>query len=103
MGESGGGVVNETGTEIPPGALGVDALGSETLLAGVELDETLKPRTVGSAAAGPASKASAAAATTRKRISLPLGRGGAVEPRAREPALPSAPPEGATPLLCVPP
>src|SRR4051812_26162734 len=104
MCESGGGVVNETGTEMPPGLLGTDALGSETLLAGVAFDETLKPRTVGCAEAEPASKASAVAATTRRRISPRLGRDGAAGRRAPEPALLSAPPAAAaTPPLSLPP
>jgi hypothetical protein len=43
---SAGGEVNETGTEIPPGAFGTDALGSETALVR-GLDETVKPSTGG--------------------------------------------------------
>src|SRR5262249_3999123 len=44
---SAGGDVNETGTEIPPGAFGTPALGSEGALAARGLDEIVKPSTGG--------------------------------------------------------
>src|SRR3954453_18999971 len=90
-----GGVVNDTGTEMPPGVFGTAALGSETGLEPAGLDETVNPRTGGCAEADPASRASAAAATTRKRISLRLERDGAAGLRAREAAAAAAAPRAA--------
>src|SRR5215213_858621 len=96
---SAGGVVNETGTEIPPGMFGVDALGSATPAAGRAPAVTEKPRTGGSAApAEPASTKSAAAATRNARISLPLARGGAAEPQVPQ----AAPPEAAAAAVAAP-
>src|SRR3954470_14386042 len=80
-----GGVVNETGIEMPPGLLGTLALGRTTRGAACGPEETEKPSTGGPAApAGPASRASAVAATTRRRISLRLWRVGGSVPPARE-------------------
>src|SRR5947207_7588274 len=91
---SAGGLVNETGTEMAPGLLGTVALGSETELAARGLEDTVKPRTGGCAWAAPARRASAAAATTRRRISLRLGRGGV----AVLPALGAVPPPASAAL-----
>src|SRR4051812_28612897 len=88
---SAGGVVNETGIEIALGEFGVAAVGSVMGMPERAPDEIEKPRTGGPAAlADPASRASAATATTRRRISLPLRRGGATEPPVREAAPPAA-------------
>src|SRR6266699_5259311 len=79
-----GGDVKETGTEMEPGAFGVDALGKETRWRpDCAPEERVKPRTGGPAArADPASRARPMAAVTRRRINRRLWRDGAREPRA---------------------
>src|SRR5436309_1504714 len=80
-----GGEVKETGTEIEPGALGAEALGTEMCCRAACVPEEMeKPSTGGPAArAEPASNARPIPATTRRRISPRLWRDEAREPLAR--------------------
>src|SRR5437763_938973 len=86
---AGGGVVNETGTEIDPGAFGVAALGRESATRFDPAEtETLKPRTLSppSARAVPTTSANATVATTAMcRITVPRAGGSAAALRTRRP------------------